>query len=54
LPKNGRDEVIEFLKSLQVLPEGTPSLVVDESFHAIDKAALVNSVIGTRNRAVRH
>jgi hypothetical protein len=27
-----QDAVIEFLKSLQVLPAGTPSLVVDEEF----------------------
>jgi hypothetical protein len=26
-----RDAIIEFLKSLQVLPPGTPSLVVDEN-----------------------
>jgi CxxC motif-containing protein (DUF1111 family) len=30
LPSAERDAVIEFLKSLQVLPAGTPSLVVDE------------------------
>jgi hypothetical protein len=30
LPPGERDAVIEFLKSLQVLPPGTPSLVVDE------------------------
>jgi hypothetical protein len=30
LPAGERDAVIEFLKSLQVLPPGTPSLVVDE------------------------
>jgi hypothetical protein len=30
LPAHERDAVIEFLKSLQVLPPGTPSLVVDE------------------------
>jgi hypothetical protein len=28
-----QDSVIEFLKTLQVLPPGTPSLVVDENFH---------------------
>jgi len=27
-----QDSVIEFLKSLQVLPPGTPALVVDENF----------------------
>jgi cytochrome c peroxidase len=30
LPAADRDAVIEFLKSLQILPPGTPSLVVDE------------------------
>jgi CxxC motif-containing protein (DUF1111 family) len=30
LPPAERDAVIEFLKSLQVLPPGTPTLVVDE------------------------
>jgi hypothetical protein len=40
LPPAERDAVIEFLKSLQVLPPGTPSLVVDErgrprSWHSI-------------------
>ena len=30
LPARERDAVIEFLKSLQVLPPGTPALVVDE------------------------
>jgi hypothetical protein len=30
LPPEQRDAVIEFLKSLQVLPPGTPTLVVDE------------------------
>jgi hypothetical protein len=28
-----QDSLIEFLKSLQVLPPGTRSLVVDENFH---------------------
>jgi CxxC motif-containing protein (DUF1111 family) len=31
LGANDRDAIIEFLKSLQVLPPGTPSLVVDEN-----------------------
>lgn len=30
LPDEQRDEIIEFLKSLQVLPSGSRSLVVDE------------------------
>src|SRR5262249_28926165 len=33
LSKSDRDNVIEFLKSLQVLPEGVRSLVVDEDGH---------------------
>ncbi|MBM3727746.1 MAG: thiol oxidoreductase [Acidobacteria bacterium] len=32
LPPVGRDNLIEFLKSLQVLPPGTQSTVVDESY----------------------
>lgn len=36
-------EVIEFLKSLQILPEGTPGLVVDEDHHALDKSAVVSA-----------
>lgn len=31
-PKSDQDALIEFLKSLQVLPPGTPDLVVDEHF----------------------
>jgi cytochrome c peroxidase len=34
LPVAERDSVIEFLKSLQVLPAGTWNLVVDETYHA--------------------
>jgi di-heme oxidoreductase (putative peroxidase) len=30
LPKERRDQLVEFLKSLQVLPEGTPTLVMHE------------------------
>jgi hypothetical protein len=33
LSKNERDSLIEFLKTLQVLPPGTKDLVVDENFH---------------------
>jgi di-heme oxidoreductase (putative peroxidase) len=33
LPSRDRDAIIEFLKSLQVLPPGTPALVVDERGH---------------------
>jgi CxxC motif-containing protein (DUF1111 family) len=31
---NDQDGLIEFLKSLQVLPPGTPDRIVDENFHA--------------------
>jgi len=30
LPKEAQDEVVEFLKSLRILPDGTPTLVVQE------------------------
>lgn len=45
LNASGRAEVIEFLKSLRILPEGTPALVVNENFVAIDKQALVESMV---------
>ena len=32
LPSSDRDGLIEFLKSLQVLPPGTRDLVVDEKY----------------------
>jgi cytochrome c peroxidase len=32
LPEYDKDSLIEFLKSLQVLPPGTKSLVVDENY----------------------
>jgi hypothetical protein len=32
LPKDGQDDLIEFLKTLQVLPPGTRDLIVDEKF----------------------
>lgn len=34
LPSADRDALIEFLKTLQVLPPGTRDLVVDETYHA--------------------
>ena len=34
LTKLEKDSVIEFLKTLQVLPPGTKDLIVDENFHA--------------------
>ena len=40
MPRADRDDVVEFLKSLQILPEGTPGLVVDETMHALDRAAV--------------
>ena len=33
LPEYDQDSLIEFLKTLQVLPPGTRDLVVDENFH---------------------
>ena len=35
-----RDEVVEFLKSLQMLPPGTDAIVVDAEMQSVDKAAL--------------
>lgn len=34
LPRDDQDDVIEFLKTLQVLPPGTKDLVVDENYRA--------------------
>ncbi|MFL6244733.1 MAG: di-heme oxidoredictase family protein [Thermoanaerobaculia bacterium] len=39
-----RADVIEFLKSLQILPEGTPALVVDDKYRPLDKETLAASV----------
>jgi hypothetical protein len=39
LEATARGEVIEFLKSLQILPEGTPALVVDERLQPVDETA---------------
>jgi hypothetical protein len=36
LPAHERDALIEFLKTLQVLPPGTKDRIVDETFHARD------------------
>ena len=36
LPKSEQDSLIEFLKTLQVLPPGTRDLIVDEAFHKRD------------------
>ena len=35
LTEYDQDSLIEFLKSLQVLPAGTQDLVVDETFHPV-------------------
>jgi hypothetical protein len=44
LSQQGQDEVIEFLKSLQILPAGTQSLVVDETGQTLNKAALAKKL----------
>lgn len=44
LPQSGQDDVIEFLKSMQILPDGTPSVIVDENYKALNKAVLAASV----------
>jgi hypothetical protein len=36
LAASQQDEIIEFLKSLQILPPGTPCLVVDERLHCLN------------------
>ena len=41
-----RAEVVEFLKSLQILPEGSSSLVVDEYGAAKNKAGLIRRTLG--------
>ena len=40
-----QDELIEFLKSLQILPTGTESLVVDETGKAVNKKALAKAML---------
>lgn len=52
LPASGRDEVIEFLKSLQVLPPGTKDRVVDETYKARPWPPLPRST-ATRTASVR-
>jgi hypothetical protein len=44
LPQGKRDEVIEFLKSLQMLPPGTPSRIVDSSYRPMNPAALAGLI----------
>jgi hypothetical protein len=50
LPENGQDELIEFLKSMQVLPDGTPSVIVDENHQTLDKAAVAAALGMSVNR----
>ncbi|MBK6729211.1 MAG: hypothetical protein IPG63_18810 [Xanthomonadales bacterium] len=38
LARPRQDEVVEFLKSLQMLPPGTPALIVDKRMQPVDKA----------------
>jgi cytochrome c peroxidase len=40
LPQNEQAAIVEFLKTLQVLPEGSAALVVDNLGRAVDKRAL--------------
>ncbi len=40
LPQQSQDEVIEFLKSLQILPAGAESLVVDQNLKKVNKESL--------------
>jgi HD-like signal output (HDOD) protein len=40
LPQNQQAAIVEFLKTLQVLPEGGAALVVDNLGRAVDKQAL--------------
>lgn len=40
LDQRGRDAVIDFMKSLQMLPPGTPELIVDSQMRGVQKVAL--------------
>jgi len=40
LDQRGRDAVIDFMKSLQMLPPGTPDLIVDSTLQGVQKTAL--------------
>jgi hypothetical protein len=53
LPQDGRDAIIDFLKSLQMLTPGTPSLIVDEAAQPVDKAARMASVKAEVGRTLR-
>jgi len=39
-PQETQDQIVEFLKSLQILPEGTKSLVVNKKGQPVNKASL--------------
>jgi hypothetical protein len=51
LSQGERDEIVEFLKSLQILPAGTDSLVVDEYGTAKNKAGLIRRTLGASAEA---
>lgn len=57
MEQSKQDEVIEFLKSLQVLPPGTKDLVVDENGQAKSKAALIKKMdrenLDSKGRSMR-
>jgi Di-haem oxidoreductase, putative peroxidase len=40
LPQSQQADIVEFLKSLQVVPQGTMALVVDSLGNPVDKVAL--------------
>jgi hypothetical protein len=46
LSESQQAQIVEFLKSLQILPENTPFLVVDENFNYKNKAALRREMLG--------
>jgi cytochrome c peroxidase len=46
LAQTKRDEVIEFLKSLQILPPGTLSTIVDSQYRPLDRVALADLLEG--------
>ncbi|MEK7424548.1 MAG: di-heme oxidoredictase family protein, partial [Actinomycetota bacterium] len=48
LPKQERDAIVEFLKSLQVLPEGASTLVVSEKTLAGESGAVSSAATVAR------
>jgi cytochrome c peroxidase len=44
LPADQQADIVEFLKTLQVVPDGTQALVVDSLFRPLDKAALAKQL----------